>query len=65
MAEHRLGHGGEARRWLEEANAQVDRALGGTLTWSRRLTLQVLRREAEALIGPAPDRSPRSMSPNP
>jgi tetratricopeptide (TPR) repeat protein len=65
MAQHRLGHGGEARRWLEEANAQVDQALGETLTWSRRLTLQVLRREAEALIGPGPDRSPKAMSPNP
>jgi WD40 repeat protein/serine/threonine protein kinase len=65
MAQHRLGHGGEARRWLEEANAQVDQALGETLPWYRRLSLQVLRREAEALIGPGPDRSPKAMSPNP
>jgi WD40 repeat protein/serine/threonine protein kinase len=53
MAQHRFGRGGEARRRLEEANAQAAQALAGDLPWNRRLTLQVLRREVEALIGPA------------
>jgi tetratricopeptide (TPR) repeat protein len=54
MAHDSLGYHGEARRRLEEANAQADRALGETLTWNRRLTFQLLRREAEALMGRGP-----------
>jgi hypothetical protein len=52
MAQHALGYHGEARRRLEEVNAQADRALGETLAWNRRLTFQLLRREAEALLAP-------------
>src|SRR5262249_43394542 len=55
-AHHRLGYHGEARRRLEEANAQADRALGESVTWNRSLTFQLLRREAKALLdtGPRP-----------
>jgi WD40 repeat protein/tetratricopeptide (TPR) repeat protein len=49
MAHHRLGHADEARRWLDKAVAWMDRA-GSELPWDRRLALQVLRREAEALV---------------
>jgi serine/threonine protein kinase/Tfp pilus assembly protein PilF len=61
MAQHRLGQVDEARRWLEKAVRWVegrekegDAASKLPMFWNRRLTLQLLRREAEALIlGPA------------
>jgi hypothetical protein len=67
MAEHRLGHAEAARRWLEEAVQWIEEALqrkpasgeqaqseapeSMPLSWELRLELQLLRREAEALIG--------------
>jgi tetratricopeptide (TPR) repeat protein len=70
MTHHRLGHGDEARRWLDKAVQAIDEAAkepakpeagpsgkanetqaGTRLTWNRRLTLQLLRREAEELLG--------------
>jgi Flp pilus assembly protein TadD len=75
MAHHRLGHAEEARRWLEKAVQGTDEALkssGETLAkpgnqsgviapnWSRRLTLGLLRREAEQSIqapGTKPEKS--------
>jgi serine/threonine protein kinase/WD40 repeat protein/tetratricopeptide (TPR) repeat protein len=65
MAHHRLGHAEEARRWLDKAIEGTEQALkplaeplgnsgnsegGIPPNWSRRLTLQLLRREAETLI---------------
>jgi hypothetical protein len=65
MAHQRLGHTDEARRWLEKGIRGTEEALkspGETLgksgnargvispNWNRRLTLQLLRREAEQLI---------------
>jgi WD40 repeat protein/tetratricopeptide (TPR) repeat protein len=65
MAHHRQGHADEARRWLEKGLRGTEEALkspgatpgksenaGGVLppNWNRRLTLQLLRREAERLI---------------
>jgi tetratricopeptide (TPR) repeat protein len=66
MAHHRLGHADEARRWLEKAAHATEEALKppagtsdkssmnapGTIppNWNRKLTLQLLRREAEELI---------------
>jgi hypothetical protein len=65
MAYHRLGHADEARRWLEKGIRGTEEALkspgatpgksgnaGGVLApnWNRRLTLQLLRREAEQLV---------------
>jgi tetratricopeptide (TPR) repeat protein len=54
MANQRMGHADEASRWLErgvswmkqEARHPSDEAKG---SWNRRLTLQLLRREAEAV----------------
>jgi WD40 repeat protein/serine/threonine protein kinase len=65
MAHHRLAHAEEARRWLDKAIQGTDEALKspaepagkpGNLTgvippnWHRRLTLRLVRREAEELI---------------
>jgi WD40 repeat protein/Flp pilus assembly protein TadD len=65
MAHHRLGHTDEARRWLDKGIRGTEEALkspgeppgksgnaGGVISpnWNRRLTLQLLRREAEPLI---------------
>jgi hypothetical protein len=65
MAHQGLGHADEARRWLEKALQGTTEALkppaepagkaknsDGIIppNWNRRLTLQVLRREAEKLI---------------
>jgi serine/threonine protein kinase/Flp pilus assembly protein TadD len=56
MTHQRLGNAAEARRWLEKANREADKALGRDapggppLTWNRQLTLRLLRDEAEALI---------------
>jgi tetratricopeptide (TPR) repeat protein len=57
MAHHHLGHTDEARAWLGKAEAWIDQELarpsgagGGGLSWEPRLDLQILRREAAALI---------------
>jgi tetratricopeptide (TPR) repeat protein len=66
MAHHRLGHAAEARQWLNKAVTQIDGRLAGSLPhggdgktsagsaasipWNRRLTLGLLRREAEVLL---------------
>jgi len=64
MTHHRLGHADAAKQWLDKARQETDKVLkehgAGTakLTWNRRLTLNLLRREAEELLGvnqpPAP-----------
>jgi WD40 repeat protein/Flp pilus assembly protein TadD len=56
MAHQRLGHIEEARRWLEKAVTWMEQETqGNTVAWNRRQTLQLLRREAEALLKqPAP-----------
>jgi WD40 repeat protein/tetratricopeptide (TPR) repeat protein len=64
MADHRLGHKEEARRWFENAATETDKDLrdqaqtGRPDRWVRKPTLQLLRAEAEALlrqaaVGPA------------
>jgi WD40 repeat protein/tetratricopeptide (TPR) repeat protein len=57
MAHHHLGHADEARRWLDRAAAAIDKAItdhsdgAEPLQLQRRLTLTLLRAEAEALLG--------------
>jgi tetratricopeptide (TPR) repeat protein len=65
LAHHRLGHADEARRWLDKGIQGMEEALKppteaaektsttpGTIppNWNRKLTLQLLRREAEEQI---------------
>jgi tetratricopeptide (TPR) repeat protein len=68
MAHHRLGHADLARQWLETANQGLKEALesrsaaAGKLekagvippNWHRRLTFELLRREAEQMMQAAP-----------
>jgi Flp pilus assembly protein TadD len=52
MAHQRLGHAREARACLEKGHKQMEqRAKDANLLWNRRLSLELLRREAEALLG--------------
>lgn len=56
MAHHRLGRGADAARWLKKAAQAIDEPSPttgqdpGANTWNRRLTMQLLRREAEELL---------------
>jgi len=55
MAHHRLGHAAEAKNWLDKAMAGAERELrhptsDASRVWNRRLTLQLLQREAEAVV---------------
>jgi tetratricopeptide (TPR) repeat protein len=60
MAHHRLGHTTEAASWLKKAVQDIDEPSPKTAqvptnnTWNRRLTLQLLRREAEELLKEEP-----------
>jgi serine/threonine protein kinase/tetratricopeptide (TPR) repeat protein len=53
MAQHRLGRTREAGDWLKKAVQAMDESKAAsdlTMPWNRRLTLQLLRREAEELL---------------
>lgn len=56
MAHHRLSHTEEAQEWLAKAARRMDqptqeeRLEPGAAEWNRKLTLQLLRREAEELL---------------
>jgi hypothetical protein len=51
MAHHRLGHVREGRGWLGKAVERMNRETrNDTLPWNRRVTLQLLRLEAAALV---------------
>ena len=56
MAHHRLGHTVEAACWLKKSVQAIDEPspkiaqAPATIPWNRRLTLQLLRREAEELL---------------
>jgi tetratricopeptide (TPR) repeat protein/serine/threonine protein kinase len=51
MVHHRLRHAEDARKWLDKANQWMDQETKNhTVPWNRRITLQLLRREAEALM---------------
>jgi tetratricopeptide (TPR) repeat protein len=58
MTHHKLRHETEARQWFDRAEAETNRMLGDgktergqPLAWNRRLTLELLRAEARALLG--------------
>jgi serine/threonine protein kinase/Flp pilus assembly protein TadD len=59
MVHHRLGHAEEARKWLHraieetdgtQANKPLHKTGDARIAWNRRLTYQLLRREAESLV---------------
>jgi WD40 repeat protein/serine/threonine protein kinase/tetratricopeptide (TPR) repeat protein len=55
MAHQRLAHAEAARQWLEKGIKWMDREVENpgneaSRSWNRRLTLQLLRREAEAVL---------------
>jgi tetratricopeptide (TPR) repeat protein len=54
MTHQALGNAEEAKRWLKQANESTEKALVNTEApppWNRRLTLELLRNEANGLIG--------------
>jgi tetratricopeptide (TPR) repeat protein len=57
MAHHKLGNDEEAQKWLDKANQWSDKVLdadepgAGAVPWNRKLTLKLLREEAEELMG--------------
>jgi WD40 repeat protein/Flp pilus assembly protein TadD len=66
MTRHRLGQANEAKRWLDQAMKLLDQAAGKQaggdaalrsfwtgLTWTERLAVEILRREAEKVLGKA------------
>jgi hypothetical protein len=59
MAHHRLGHAPQARKWLDQTIRAIEQAdpkqPAPAASWSDRIEIQLLRREAQALIDrPAP-----------
>ena len=51
MTEHHLGNKQAAHDQLETANQSAEAELAKTPSWSRKLTLELLRKETEALTG--------------
>jgi tetratricopeptide (TPR) repeat protein len=68
MANHRLGNNDAACEWYDRASAETAELLargtesGDPIAWNRRLTLELLRDEAAALLGPSPTSTPTSTS---
>jgi hypothetical protein len=55
MVEQRLGHDGNAQKWLDKANQVIERAAATSAPlpptfWRHWLMIQFLQREAEALL---------------
>lgn len=59
MTHYQLGHFDESRKWLDKAVEQAEQEIQDTRSWwKRRLTLQLLRREAELLMGKSEQTTP-------
>jgi tetratricopeptide (TPR) repeat protein len=59
LAHHRLGNAAEARQWFDKAVRWIDQPPRdgddpAKWSWGQRLDLQLLRREAERTLAPAP-----------
>ncbi len=52
MTEHELGNSAAAEQQLRQANATAETELAGDPAWNRRLTIELLRKEANGLIDP-------------
>jgi hypothetical protein len=50
MAHHRLGHSEEVQKWLDKAENWIDK-VSRLPSWCDRFEVQLLRREAEELLG--------------
>ena len=61
MTQQRLGHAELAQEWLAKAVREIDQPSPEIAKinqlWNRRLTLGLLRREAEALVGRADNKT--------
>jgi tetratricopeptide (TPR) repeat protein len=61
MTQQRLGHAEQAKEWLAKAVREIDQPSPERAkinqVWFRRLTLGLLRREAEALVGRADNKT--------
>ena len=55
MTQWRLGNELDSRRLLAESQVAIDEAMTSSLRWNRRATLNLLRRETEALLSSVPD----------
>jgi len=68
MAHHRLQHASEARDWFKKACNDVDISLKSqkpgnpNLRWNRRITLAILRKEADTLLANAATQPPRTQA---
>ena len=51
MAHHRQGNDDESREYLEQATTWTEREIADKPAWNRKLTLELLRKEADSLIG--------------
>jgi eukaryotic-like serine/threonine-protein kinase len=60
MAHQRLDHSREARQWLDRARKPPEpKRKDADLPWNRRLTVQLLSGEAEALLGAKDEKTPQ------
>ena len=53
MTEHHLGNAEAAGTHLKTAHELADKELADSIPWNRKLTIELLRKEAQALIGDA------------
>ena len=51
MAHHRQGNAELARSYLDKATEWAEQEIADKPAWNRKLTLELLRKEAESLIG--------------
>ena len=53
MTEHHLGNADAARAQLKAANELADAEVAGSIPWNRRLTIELLQKEVEAILSDA------------
>jgi tetratricopeptide (TPR) repeat protein len=54
MAQARLGHDEESRKWLAQAKAEIELEGPDSMSWNRRATMDLLQAEAERLLATTP-----------
>ena len=62
MTEHHLGNPEAAQKHLSDANASAETELAASPGWNRRLTIELLRSEATALVAPGVSASKETQS---